>query len=183
MARYGEDTNRDRWRDEDRNQSSSSRGSEDHRGFFERAGDEVRSWFSDDDRHEQDWNNRSSSSRDYDRDYSRSGTPRSSSWESDQHRSGQSAQSGNRGWGRGSSEGEDRSFFGGMSQGGRGHSGGGWDQGRSNSGWDRDQGRSGSGWDRNQGRSGYGRSSEGQGGQHRAQRGSWGQDWVHREGG
>ena len=55
MARYGDDTNRDRWRDEDRERSSwrsSGQGTserDDERGFFERAGEEVRSWFSDDD--------------------------------------------------------------------------------------------------------------------------------------
>jgi hypothetical protein len=53
MARYGDDTNRDRWRDDDRERSSwhsgdqGNREREDERGFFERAGEEVRSWFSD----------------------------------------------------------------------------------------------------------------------------------------
>ena len=41
-ARYG----RDRWGDDDRN---FSRNREDERGFFERAGDEIASWFGDDD--------------------------------------------------------------------------------------------------------------------------------------
>lgn len=62
MARYGNRTgefrsedNRERWRDEDRERSSWRSGRqgtserEDERGFFQRAGDEVRSWFSDED--------------------------------------------------------------------------------------------------------------------------------------
>jgi len=54
MARY-DDNNRDRWRDDDRERSnwrSDTQGTsqrEDERGFFERAGEEIRSWFSDDD--------------------------------------------------------------------------------------------------------------------------------------
>jgi len=54
MARY-DDNNRDRWRDEDRERSNWRSGSqgtserEDERGFFERAGEEIRSWFSDED--------------------------------------------------------------------------------------------------------------------------------------
>ena len=53
MARY-DDNNRDRWRDEDRERSNWRSGSqgtserEDERGIFERAGEEIRSWFSDD---------------------------------------------------------------------------------------------------------------------------------------
>jgi len=63
MARYGEgfgsddrtDDNRDRWRDEDRERSSWRSGGQgtserdDERGFFQRAGDEIRSWFNEDD--------------------------------------------------------------------------------------------------------------------------------------
>jgi hypothetical protein len=47
MARYGDDTNRDRWRDDDRERSSWRSGGqgtgerEDERGFFERASEEV----------------------------------------------------------------------------------------------------------------------------------------------
>jgi len=41
-SRWSDDRNSDRWRSEDR------RGSQD-RGFFERAGDEIASWFGDDD--------------------------------------------------------------------------------------------------------------------------------------
>ena len=54
-GRYGDDNNRDRWRDEDRERSNWRSGGqgtserEDERGFFERAGEEIRSWFSDDD--------------------------------------------------------------------------------------------------------------------------------------
>jgi len=56
MARY-DDNNRDRWRDEDRERSNWRSGGqgtserEDERGFLERAGEEIRSWFSDDDDH------------------------------------------------------------------------------------------------------------------------------------
>ena len=54
-GRYSDDNNRDRWQNEDRERSSwrsSGEGTserEDERGFFERAGQELKSWFSDDD--------------------------------------------------------------------------------------------------------------------------------------
>ena len=134
MARYGEDMSRERWRDNDRDRSGESRDRDDNRGFFERAGEEVRSWFRDDDDRGSDrWseNNRSN----WDRD--RSNMSRGSSWDRDQDRSQWSSQSsGGRGQGRSNWENEGRSTFGGMSQGGQGRSGG---------GWDRDQNRS-SGW-------------------------------------
>ena len=125
MARYGDDTNRDRWRDEDRERSSRRSGSqgtserEDERGFFERAGDEVRSWFSDED------------DRGPGRDYERG---RSSEWlgggswdrDRDQARSanrdfggGMSNRDREGGYGRMGRDTEDRSSFGGMAQGGR----------------------------------------------------------------
>ena len=50
MARgYGDDMNRDRWRDDDRERSSYRGDRDEDRGFFERAGDQLRSWFGDDD--------------------------------------------------------------------------------------------------------------------------------------
>lgn len=109
MARYGEDMSRERWRDDDRERSSYGRDRDDNRGFFERAGEEVRSWFSDDD-HRDRYNRGSRSNLDRDREISRSGTPRSSF-------SGQAGR-------RSSWDNEDRSFFGGMSQGGSGN----WDR-------------------------------------------------------
>ena len=123
MARYGDDRNRDRWRDDDRERSSWRSGGqgtserEDERGFFERAGDEVRSWFSDDDdRRDNDYeNNRSSFDRD--RDFGR-GSMRSS-WDRDQYRGSSSQPSRGRDFGR-----EERSSFGGMAQGGYGRSSG-----------------------------------------------------------
>ena len=106
MARYGDDTNRDRWRDDDRERSSWRSGGqgtserEDDRGFFERAGDEVRSWFSDDDdnRRDEDFGRRVQGSR----------------WDREQNRGSSSQPSRGRDFGR-----EDRSSFGGMAQGGR----------------------------------------------------------------
>lgn len=101
---YGtDDNNRDRWRENDRERSN-WRDRDDNRGFFERAGDEVRSWFSDDDGRERD----SRSNWDRDRNLSRSGTPRSSSWDRDLDRS--------------SFPDRQRSSFGGMAQGGYGSS-------------------------------------------------------------
>lgn len=138
MARYGEDMSRERWRENDRDRPSYGRDREDNRGFFERAGEEVRSWFRDDEDRDNDrWSvdNRSS----WDRD--RSNMSRSSSWDRDQDRSLWSNQSSG-GRSQGSHwENEGRSTFGGMSQGG--------------------QGRSGGGWDRDQGRGSPGRASEG----------------------
>ena len=109
---YNDDRNRDRWRDDDRERSSWRSGSqgtserEDERGFFERAGDEVRSWFSDDDNDRRD------------RDFGRSSMQRSS-WDREQNRSFSSEPSRGREFGR-----EDRSSFGGMAQGGYGRSSG-----------------------------------------------------------
>jgi hypothetical protein len=118
---YNEDRSRDRWRDDDRERPSWRSGSqhtnerEDERGFFERAGDEVRSWFSDDDNDRRD--------RDFGRNMQRS------SWDRDQNRGFSSEPSRGRDFGR-----EDRSSFGGMAQGGYGRSSGQF-------GRDRDQGR------------------------------------------
>ena len=131
MARYGDDTNRDRWRDEDhersiwRSGSQSNSERDDDRGFLERAGDEVRSWFRDDD------DDRSGRLSEHDRDRSR-GWSGGSSWDRsrDQERSGSSRGSGGGwssssgrdregGYGRMGRDMEDRSSFGGMAQGGR----------------------------------------------------------------
>jgi hypothetical protein len=81
---YGSDENRDRWRDDERERSSWRSGGqgtserEDERGFFERAGDEVRSWFSDDDDNRfagRDYEPRSSGSPYWDREnHNRSGS-------------------------------------------------------------------------------------------------------------
>jgi hypothetical protein len=69
MAYDRHDTRRDRWQDE--------RGRRDERGFFERAGDEIASWFGDDEaerrRHQdermnRDWDRDRGSGRDFDRD-------------------------------------------------------------------------------------------------------------------
>ena len=133
MARY-DDNNRDRWRDEDREHSNWRSGSQgtserdDERGFFERAGEEIRSWFSDDDdnggQRGQSWNR----DREMNRDRSRG---------SEQYRS--SGSSGDRDHnqqrhGRSSMDYGDRSSFGGMSQGGYGRSGGS-DRGQSSGGY------------------------------------------------
>lgn len=105
---YSDDRNRDRWRDDDRERSSwrsggqNTREREDERGFFERAGDEVRSWFSDDDDRR-------------DRDFGRGGMR--SSWERDQYRGSTAQPSRGRDFGH-----EERSSFGGMAQGGYGRS-------------------------------------------------------------
>ncbi len=103
---YNDDRNRDRWRDDDRERSSWRPGSQetDERGFFERAGDEVRSWFSDDDNDRRD------------RDFGRSSIQRSS-WDRDQNRNFSSQPSRGSEFGR-----EDRGSFGGMAQGGYGRS-------------------------------------------------------------
>jgi hypothetical protein len=47
-SRWSEDRNSDRWQGSDRWQQL-ERGGRDDRGFFERAGDEIASWFGDDD--------------------------------------------------------------------------------------------------------------------------------------
>jgi hypothetical protein len=136
MARYGDDMNRDRWRDDDRERSSWRSGGnerEDERGFFERAGEEIRSWFSDDDDR--------GPGRDYERDRSSGWSGSGSSWDRDRNegRGGMSRRPGG-GWssspnrdfgggsygrdrdvgqGRMSRDFDDRSSFGGMAQGGR----------------------------------------------------------------
>ena len=84
---YGaDDNNRDRWRDEDRERSSwgGDRERGDNRGFFERAGDELKSWFSDDD------DNNRGGDRDRERNRSSGGGGSSSSWDRDQNRSSRS---------------------------------------------------------------------------------------------
>ena len=117
MARgYGDDNNRDRWRDDDRERSEWRSGGQgtherdEERGFFERAGQEIRSWFSDDD----DDRGRSSWNRDREM-MNRGSHSGGSSWDRDRERS----------YGRASSHFQDRSTFGGMAQGGLGRSGGG----------------------------------------------------------
>jgi len=105
-GRYSDDNNRDRWHDEDRERSNWRSGQErggrdEDRGFFERAGEEIRSWFSDDD--------------------DRGGNREQSSWNRDQNRNyggGYISQDRQRSYG------SDRSTFGGMAQGGQGRSGG-----------------------------------------------------------
>ena len=122
MARY-DDNNRDRWRDENREPSnwrSEGEGTserDDEPGFFERAGEEIRSWFSDDD----DRGGQRGQSWDRDREMNRGGSSggeqyrsSGSSWDRDH----------NQRPGRSSSDYGARSSFGGMSQGGYGRSGG-----------------------------------------------------------
>ena len=141
MARYGDDNNRDRWREEDRERSSWRSGRpgsserDDERGFFERAGEEIRSWFSDeDDRSGQSaWERDREMGRRGSREQYRGG----SGWQRDEGRGNFSDRDR---YGRGGSDFEDRSSFGGMAQGGYGRSGGS---------------------DRNQGRGGYGPSRGG----------------------
>jgi hypothetical protein len=127
---YTDDRNRDRWRDEDRERSSYGQDRDEDRGFLERAGDEIRSWFSDDEDDRRFGREQERGSWDRDPDQGRGGMQRSS-WESDRNRGGSS-------WDRERSGGsrpdyEDRGSFGGMSQGGMGRS----------VGWDRDQSRGG----------------------------------------
>ena len=156
MARYGEgfgsdyrtDDNRDRWRDDDRERSSwrsSGPGTserEDERGFLQRAGDEIRSWFNEDD---------DRSDRDYGREYERGSSVARSSWDRDNYSrpgspsvesswdrgGGHSDRDRERNYGRigrgGSNyRNEDRSEFARRSQG---------QFGRSTSNWDRDRDR------------------------------------------
>jgi hypothetical protein len=132
MARgYGDRTgefrsedNRDRWRDEARERSSWRSGRqgtserEDERGFFQRAGDEVRSWFSDEDderRYGRDFE------RGRERDFERS---RSGGWAGGPERDRE----------RGRGRFEDRDFgqsgFGGMAQSGFGRPGMGFERER-----------------------------------------------------
>lgn len=74
MAYDRYDTRHDRdWRGSDRNRD---RGRDDDRGFFERAGDEIASWFGDDDaerrrRQDERMDRDRGSNRDYDRGYGR----------------------------------------------------------------------------------------------------------------
>jgi len=111
MARFGEpgggeyrgDDNRDRWRDEDRERSSwrsgeqGTREQDDERGFFQRAGDEIRSWFGDEDDDRRPGG-------DYGREYERGDFGRSS-WDRDNYsRSG--SQGG--GWAGGASRDRER---------------------------------------------------------------------------
>ena len=116
---YGADDNdRERWRARDPERSSyrgdHMRDRDEDRGLFERAGDEIRSWFRDEDEDR---------GRDYGRDYERGyGRPErgfsgGSSWDRDRER-------GYGRFGRGGSDPmrEDRSSFGGMAQGGYGRS-------------------------------------------------------------
>jgi hypothetical protein len=121
MARY-DDNNRDRWRDDDRERSnwrSDTQGTsqrEDERGFFERAGEEIRSWFSDDD------DNGGQRGQSWDRDREMNRGP---SRGSEQYRSGSSwDRDHNQRHVRSSMDYGDRSSFGGISQGGYGRSGG-----------------------------------------------------------
>jgi hypothetical protein len=187
-GRYGDDDNRDRWRDEDREGSNWRSGGQgtserdDERGFFERAGEEIRSWFSDDDER---GNQRGHSSWDREREMNRGSSRGSeqyrsgggwsggSSWDRDQDR-GQGGSFSDRDRersygriGRGGTDYENRSGFGGMAQGGYGRSGGsGREEGQSGYGpsrgggeWRSMSGRDrssfgGSGEDRNRGQSG-----------------------------
>ena len=126
-SRWSSDRDSDRsWRGENRDH-----GRPDERGFFERAGDEISSWFGDeeaerrrrqdrmsDDRHDRDHSRSSSHNRDYDRGYGRD-------WnrdhDRDQHRDrdwndnrgvfargGSSERDYNRGWQRELGSGPDR---------------------------------------------------------------------------
>jgi hypothetical protein len=120
-TRDGPRDERSRWSD-DRYENRDRGGSRDERGFFERAGDEVASWFGDEDaerrrredrtreQREGGWSSRDSGSagRDYDRGYGRD-------WRRDRQRSGGSWMSGrddtgdhgfhDRGWERGDGRG------------------------------------------------------------------------------
>jgi hypothetical protein len=132
---YGADDNRDRWGDDDRERSSWRSGGQgtseraDERGFFQRAGDEIRSWFEDDDRapgrdyERGNYGSRSSWDRD---DYNRSGSSGGgwSGGSSFDRPAGYSNRDRERSYGRTGRGGsgysnEDRSSFGGMAQGGQ----------------------------------------------------------------
>jgi len=137
MARgYGDDRNRDRWRDEDRERSSYGRERDDERGFFERAGDHLRSFFNDDD-------DDRGPGRDYERDRS---------W----NRNQEMGQSGMHGpsWDRDQNRGQRSSWDNDQSSSSRGQ-GGGWGGGST---WD--QNRAGAPSDRDRQR-GHGRTSSG----------------------
>jgi hypothetical protein len=135
-SRFGADDNRDRWRDDERSSwRSGGQGTnerDDERGFFQRAGDEIRSWFNEeDDGRDRDYERGSFGRTSWDRDdYSRSGNPRGGSSYDRDFRGGFSDRDRERGFG---SMSEDRSSFGGMAQGGQ--------FGRSSGNWDRDRNR------------------------------------------
>jgi hypothetical protein len=183
---YGADQNRDRWRDDDRERStwrSQGQGTserDDERGFFERAGDEIRSWFGDDDE------------RSAGRDYGRGNYGSRSSWDRDDY-----SRSGNQGggWTGGSSWDRDRGYgrggFNAMHEGrssfGRGQGG---QLGRSSRNWDRERehgfgpSRGGASWNPSSDRDRFGSSNRGFGGfreesdfrgQHRSHPQSWGE--------
>ena len=140
MARYDErdrtsfgTENRGRWQDDDRERSSWRSGDrttgerDDERGFFQRAGDEIRSWFDYDDADRspgRDYGRESYGRSSWDRDdYSRYGSfgdvpSEGASWDRD--RNGGFSDRG-RNYGRLGSDysSEYRSSFGGMAQGGR----------------------------------------------------------------
>jgi hypothetical protein len=64
-GQFGDDADRSaRDRDYDRNRSQ-NRGRDDEPGFFERAGEEIKSWFSDDDDRSRAYDNRSERDRSY----------------------------------------------------------------------------------------------------------------------
>src|SRR3712207_5233700 len=79
QGRYGSDE-----------QSRQGRGSDDDRGFFERAGDQMRSWFGDDDRGSSDYGRRGE--RGYDRGYGRDPQDRSPGSHVDYYRGGDRGQ-------------------------------------------------------------------------------------------
>ena len=136
MARYGEpvgseyrgDEKRDRWRDEDRERSSWRSGGQgtherdDERGFFQRAGDEIRSWFNEEEDEDRE--------RNYGRDYERGSFGGRSGGFPDRDRERSYGRTGRGGSGYLN---EDRGEFGGMAQGGQ--------FGRSSSSRDRDRER------------------------------------------
>jgi hypothetical protein len=157
MARgYGDDGNRDRWRDEERERSSYGRDRDEDRGFLERAGDHLRSFFADEDRgpgrddqRDTSWNRdqemsqggRQDSSWDrgqhtsWDSDQKRRSTGQGGGWSGssswDQNRSGGlSDRDRQRGYGRPGRGGTENEGSGSraMGRGGYGQSGGNWDR-------------------------------------------------------
>ena len=129
MARgYGDDRNRDRWRDDERERSSYGRDRDEDRGFFERAGDQLRSWFGEDDERGEGRDYRSDPSWNRNQQMRNNPTQSGSSWDRDQSRSQRSSWEQNRG---GISD-RDREF-------GYGRMGRGYEQ--SNRSWDREQPR------------------------------------------
>jgi hypothetical protein len=112
---------RSRWHeDRPENRSSSGRHSSDEdRGFFERASDEIASWFGDDDaerrRHQDEQRDRSPSSwsgRERERDSDRGPTGHARDWERDRSMSSRDRDQGfhDRGWERGPERGETRGY-------------------------------------------------------------------------